>query len=398
MNGKQGTAVRDLQPALVQAATQLPVVTLTGPRQSGKTTLCRSVFGEHAYVSLEAADTRQFAREDPRGFLAQFAGGVLLDEFHRAPELAGYLQGIVDEDPAPGRFILTGSQNLAISESVSQSLAGRTALLTLLPLSYAELRRFDGAPKNLFAVMLQGGYPRIAQMHLDPVGWLSAYTQTYLERDVRNLANVGDLEAFQTFTGLAAGRSAQEQNLSQIGADAGVSHNTARKWLSVLEAGYLIHRLPAWHRNVRKQISKSPKLHFIDSGVLCRLLNIRDTDQLRNHPLIGAIFETWVVSELLKGHMNAGRVPRLRHYRESRGLEIDVVDETLGALRAIEIKSAATLTSRFFQPLQRLREQVGETPMSPHIVYGGDTAQTRHGIPATPWSSTASVCEDITAA
>lgn len=378
---------RDLEPVLEASAERYPIITLTGPRQSGKTTLCRAVFDRHAYVSLEAADVRTFAREDPRGFLAQFDGGVILDEFHRAPDLAGYLQGMVDEDPQPGRFVLTGSQNLAISESVSQSLAGRTAVLTLLPLSIAELQRFPDAPGQLHDVLLAGGYPRVPQMGLEPARWYADYLQTYVERDVRSIADVGDLEAFQRFMQLAAGRTAQEQNYSSLGTDAGVSHNTARKWLSVLEAGYLVHRLPAWHRNVRKQITKSPKLHFLDSGVLCRLLNIRDTDQLRTHPLIGGIFESWVVSEIAKSWTNRGLPPKLMHYRESRGLEIDVIDETSGALRAIEAKSAATVIPRFLQPLQQLAEQMDLPPESVKLVYGGDRQMQRSGVACVPWSA-----------
>lgn len=378
-------APRDLEPVLRQTAAQYPVVTLTGPRQSGKTTLCRAVFPDYDYVSLEAADIRRFANEDPRGFLSQYPAKVVLDEFHRAPELAGYLQTLVDNDPAPGRFILTGSQNLSISESVSQSLAGRTALLTLLPLGYNELQRFDDAPTDLYDVLLTGGYPRIAQLRLAPSRWLADYIQTYVERDVRNIANVGDLEAFQAFVALAAGRTAQERNLSQLGADAGVAHNTARRWLSVLEAGYLIQRLPAWHRNVRKQISKSPKLHFLDSGVLCRLLNIQSREQLRSHPLVGAIFESWVVSELTKAWLHRGTTPQLKHYRESRGLEIDVIDQTAGHVDAVEIKSAATLIPRFFAPLERLLEQLDDPKARSRLIYGGEQRQTRRGVDCVPW-------------
>lgn len=385
MNMQTDYTQRDIEPVLRAGAERYPIITLTGPRQSGKTTLCRAVFDRYAYVSLEAADTRSFAREDPRGFLAQFDGGVILDEFHRAPDLAGYLQEMVDTEPEPGRFILTGSQNLAISESVNQSLAGRTAVLTLLPLSISELRRFPGAPDTLHEVLLSGGYPRVPQMGLEPARWYADYLQTYVERDVRTVAEVGDLEAFQQFLQLAAGRTAQEQNYSSLGADAGVSHNTARKWLSVLEAGYLIHRLPAWHRNVRKQITKSPKLHFWDAGVLCRLLNIHNTDQLRTHPLIGAIFESWVVSEIAKSWTNQGLPPRLMHYRESRGLEIDVIDQTGGSLRAIEAKSAATIIPRFLQPLQRLAEQMDLPEGSTRLVYGGDQRLQRNGVTCVPW-------------
>ena len=245
---------RTLHRKLRQLARQFPVVTVTGPRQSGKTTLCQMVFPAKTYVSLEAPDVRAYAQQDPRGFLAQHASGAILDEVQRVPDLLSYLQGEVDSRPTPGRFILTGSANLALLGNVSQSLAGRTAVLTLLPLAHGEALRFPDPSGDLFATMWRGGYPAIYDRRPEPADWLGSYVATYVERDVRQILNVTDLLAFQNFLGLCAGRSAQLLNLSALAADAGITHNTARAWLSVLEASYLAFRLPALHANVRKRL------------------------------------------------------------------------------------------------------------------------------------------------
>ena len=238
------TVARNLHKALLDRARYAPVVTVTGPRQSGKTTLCRAAFPELDYVSLEPLDNRQFALDDPRGFLERYAGGAVIDEIQHAPDLLSYLQEAVDEDPRPGRFILTGSQHLGLVAAVAQSLAGRTALLRLMPLSLDELRRFPQPPESLWSTVWSGGYPRIFDRGLPAGHWLADYVSTYLERDVRQVVQVGDLLAFGRFLRLAAGRTAQEVNLSKLGSDAGVSYNTAKSWLSVLEATFAVHRLP----------------------------------------------------------------------------------------------------------------------------------------------------------
>lgn len=380
---------RTLERKLLELAGYYPVVVVTGPRQSGKTTLCRKLFVNKAYVSMEALDVREFARNDPRAFLSEYNDGAVLDEIQHVPELLSYLQSDVDARPDPGRFILTGSQHFGLSQSISQSLAGRCGILVLLPPSLEELTRFPATPDELFTVLWQGAYPRIYDRRIPAHLWLADYVITYLERDVRQVLNVGDLQTFSEFLKLCAGRTAQEINLSAIGGDAGVSHNTVRAWLSVLETSYIVHRLPAWHVNIRKQIVKSPKLHFLDSGLVCYLLGIQEPAQLRLHPLRGAIFETWVVAEVYKSLVHAGRKPRMFHYREARGLEIDLLIEQGTALEVVEIKSGATLTSDYFKSLDRFRKRLKEAAAAPtihpHVVYGGTECQRRSNAHVWTW-------------
>lgn len=375
---------RNLAPYLKQAASYYPVALVTGPRQSGKTTLCRAAFPDHAYVTLEPLDQRENASRDPRGFLAEFRSGAIIDEVQQAPKLLSYLQEEVDRDPAPGRFILTGSQHFGLTALVTQSLAGRCAVLTLLPPSLDELRRFEAAPVDLLTTLWMGAYPRIHDRGIPAARWLADYLATYVQRDVRAVLNIGDLLAFTDFIRLCAGRSGQEINLSKLGGDAGISHNTARQWLSVLEAGYLVQRLPAWHSNLRKQVVKAPKLHFIDSGLACHLLDIREPEQLRHHPLRGAVFESWVAAEVLKRQVHAGLSPRTFHYRESRGLEVDLLLEDQGKYLAIEAKSGATIAEDFFAPLRKLCAILPETRAG--VVYGGDTVHRRGDMKAVPWN------------
>ncbi len=382
---------------LKDAAKQLPVVTLTGPRQSGKTTLCRTAFPRKAYVNLEPLDTRDLARSDPRGFLAEHAAGVILDEIQNVPELLSYIQADVDEDPTPGRFILTGSQQLLANEAISQTLAGRTAILHLLPFSLDERRRSGDWQEDLWLDVFRGGDPRVYDRHLDPVRWYADYITTYVERDVRQVKEIGDLRAFRTFITLAAGRTSQEVNLSSLGGDASVSYNTARAWLSVLEASFITIMAPAWHRNVRKQIVKAPKLHFIDTGVACSLLGIRDPDQLRSHPLRGALFESWVAGEILKALLNRERQPDLKHYRESRGIEIDIVVQQAGTLHLVECKSGATVHPSFFEPLSTMQGLMGGASLqsAAALVYGGQESHTRRTIPVYAWSDIERLCRRI---
>lgn len=383
------TRPRKFELVLRELADQYPALTVTGPRQSGKTTLCRSVFPDHGYLNLEPLDQREFAREDPRGLLAEYPDGLILDEIQHVPELLGYIQESVDEDDTPGRFALTGSQHFTLSESIGQSLAGRTAVLQLLPLSIDEYEGFDIPLDNLFEVLFAGGYPRIHDRRIAPERWLADYVSTYVERDVRQIANVSDLGAFTTFLRLCAAHTAQEVNLTALGADAGVSHNTAKAWLSILETSFLVMRCPAWHRNIRKQLVKRPKLHFLDSGLACHLLGIRSAEELRHHPLRGAIFESWVASEIYKYHTHRGRRPTLFHYRESRGTEIDILLQSGTSLIACEAKSGATMQSDFLTHLRAFRERVDAlTPRSNlemRLVYGGDRGQRRSDIDCLGW-------------
>lgn len=381
---------RTLEPKLLALARRFPAVTVTGPRQSGKTTLCRAAFPDKPYVSLEAPDVRQYATEDPRGFLRDHRDGAILDEVQRAPELLSYLQPLLDERPAPGHFILTGSANLGLLESVSQSLAGRTALLNLLPLSLEEVRRFPEAPGDLFSLLWHGGYPAIFDRHPNPTDWLSSYVGTYVERDVRRILNIGDLLAFQTFLRLCAGRSGQLLNLSALGADAGVTHATARAWISVLEASFVAYRLAPFHSNLVKRLVKTPKLHLYDSGLLCFLLGIRSPDQLREHPLRGAIFETWVASEVLKARLHRGLPAGMSFYRDRKGEEVDIVVETGRSIVAVETKSARTVVSDFFASLNKMADLTGPARRGRQlrrvVVYGGEERQQRTGVTVLPWS------------
>ncbi|MDP1606526.1 MAG: ATP-binding protein [Rhodocyclaceae bacterium] len=386
------TIPRNLATLLQTAARHYPVVLVTGPRQSGKTTLCQTIFPDRPYVTLEPLDRREAAITDPRGFIEEFRAGAIIDEVQQAPALTSYLQEEVDRDATPGRFILTGSQQFALTDQVAQSLAGRCAVLTLLPPGLDELQRFPAPPADLLTTLWMGAYPRIHDRNIPPDRWLADYFATYVQRDVRSVLNIGDLMVFTDFVRLAAGRTAQEINLSTLGGDAGVSHNTARQWLSVLEAAFLVQRLPAWHNNQRKQIVKAPKLHFIDSGLACYLLDIRTPEQLRHHPLRGAIFESWVAAEILKRQVHAGHQARLFHYRESRGLEVDLLVEEAGRRLAIEAKSGATVVGEFFASLEKLR--VSMPDIRAGIVHGGAAAVRKNGMLAVPWNQMQRLLEE----
>jgi predicted AAA+ superfamily ATPase len=341
------------------------------------------MFPDRPYVSLEPLDQREFARRDPRAFLQTVRDGAVLDEIQRVPELLSYIQAEVDEGPHAGRFILTGSQNLLLLEAVTQTLAGRAAMLELLPLSYEELLSGGTASDDPFGTIVAGGYPRIHDRGLEPSAWLADYVAAYVERDVRQVLNVGDLLAFQTFLRLAAGRTGQLLSLANLGADAGVSQPTARQWLSVLEATYVAWRLPPLHGSFRKRLVKTPKICFHDSGLLCHLVGIRTAQELAVHPLRGAIFENWVISEVVKWHRHRGLVPRMAFYRDRAGLEVDLVVEAGSVMRAVEIKSGATIAGDFFDGLEafgRLRPE-----SEPILIHGGSARQKRSAGLALPW-------------
>ena len=384
--------VRDLSPVLRAAAGRAPVVTLTGPRQSGKTTLCRDLFGDRPYLSLEAPDVRSFAGGDPRGFLAQFPEGAVLDEIQRVPDLLSYLQGLVDDDPVHGRWILTGSQNFSLRGAISQSLAGRTDVVELLTLTWGEILRFRQIPRTLDDVLLASGFPRIFDRELEPAPWLRAYVNTYVERDVRQLLNIGDLGAFQRFLELCAGRTGQLLSLSALAGDCAISQPTARAWLSVLEASYILFRLPPFHANLRKRLVKAPKLMFYDAGLACWLLGIRDSAQLRVHPLRGAIFETWVVSEARKLVANRGsagrRDPGLSFYRDRNGAEVDLVVDWGDRLTLVECKSGATPSGDLLAGGRRVARHFAGwgRPVDLTVVYGGDQEQRRTAGRIVPWT------------
>lgn len=367
---------RILSEKLRKLAGQYPVVTLTGPRQSGKSTLVQKLFPETPYVLLEDPDVRLLAQNDPRGFLANYPDGAIFDEVQRVPELFSYLQGIVDKGQHKQPFILTGSQNFLLMDSISQTLAGRTAVLRLLPLSYTEIERAKAVPATLEELMLRGGYPRLIDRQLDPSDFFPAYIQTYLERDVRSLKSINDLGTFSRFLRLCAGRTANLLNLSTLANDCGISVNTVKAWLSVLEASFVIFFLEPHHQSFNKRIIKSPKLYFYDTGLVCSLLGLRRADLVETYYMRGALFENWVVSEVVKHFTNRGQVPPIYFWQDKTGREVDLLVETNGKLLPIEIKAGQTMRPDYFDQLAYWNKLSGNSAQNSYVVYGGSRQLT----------------------
>ena len=381
---------REVSNKILGYAKQYPVVTITGPRQSGKTTLCRMIFPGKPYVSLESIEERSFAQTDPKGFLARFPRGAVLDEIQRVPDLLSYLQVLVDECRQAGQFIITGSQNFELLDTVSQSLAGRTALIKLLPFSLEEISRIAEPPSSIDALLYQGAYPRIYDHHLNPTEALSFYFNTYVERDLRQLINVKDLARFEIFIKLCATRCGQVLNLSSLGNDCGASHNTIKSWLSILEASYIIKLLQPFYNNLGKRLIKAPKLYFIDTGLAAFLLGIQRKEHVGAHPLRGALFENMVVSELLKKRFNQGKTDNLYYLRDSRGHEVDVLLDYGLYLDLMEIKSGQTLTRSLFTGLHYFRDLYTQT-RNCFLVYGGDQERVQQKVQTIPWQNLSSL-------
>jgi len=380
---------------LKKMAKGYPVITITGPRQSGKTTLARFVFAHKPYVSLEEPDQMEFAQEDPRGFLAQYPDGAILDEVQRCPALFSYIQGIVDKNKRSGLFILTGSQQFGLISKVTQSLAGRVGLLHLLPFSLGELKANGMAPKSLDDALFKGMYPPIYDRKLSPSSWYANYVLTYIERDVRQMVNVRDLTTFQRFVRMCAARTGQVLNLSGLANDCGITHNTAKAWLSVLEASYIIFLLKPHHRNFGKRLIKSPKLYFYDTGLAAWLLGINDAKQMSIHAMRGALFENLMISELLKGRFNKALASNLYFWRDNTGNEIDVLIEKTGTLIPVEIKSGQTVTKDYFTGLKKWLTIADATTGSSYVIYGGNEGQKRLGIEVLPWRDIAKLSDRI---
>lgn len=372
---------------LARLAKSYPVVAITGPRQSGKTTLARSSFANKPYVSLEDPDQREFAANDPRGFLGKYPDGAVLDEVQRSPELFSYLQRIVDERRLAGMFVLTGSQQFGLLAKISQSLAGRIGFLHLLPFSLGELKRARRAPRRIELLLFRGLYPPLYDRRHDPLVWYANYVQTYLERDVRQLINVRELGAFQRFVRMCAARTGQLLNLSSLANDCGITHNTAKAWVSVLEASYIVFLLQPYHRNLNKRLVKTPKLYFYDSGLASWLLGIQTMEQLATHSMRGALFETWVIGELLKKRYNQALPADIYFWRDRAGNEVDVLCEEGGRVSPVEIKSGQTITEEHLAGLRRWVELAGKMAVNPRLVYAGDNRYVRSGIEILPWLS-----------
>lgn len=367
---------RTLASKITSLAQKFQVITLTGPRQSGKTTLVKATFPNLPYISLEEPDIRQIALTDPRGFLSNYPNGAILDEIQNTPELFSYIQRIVDENREP-HFILTGSSNFLLMEKISQTLAGRTAVLHLLPFSLQELEPVAEPYEDL---IFKGQYPRIYDRNIPPTDFYPSYIQTYVDRDVRMIKNIADINAFIQFTQLCAGRIGQPLNYASLANDAGISPNTAKSWLSILESSYILYRLQPYHRNFNKRLVKSPKLYFFDTGLACSLLGIREQGQVISHYLKGSLFENLILNEFIKRSYNRGENRQPYYWQDSHGKEIDCLLVNGESVTVIEIKSGKTMSTSYFDNLRYWRSLAASPENPGYVVYGGDQSmQTSAG-------------------
>lgn len=380
---------RHIEPEFLQLLGEYPIVTILGPRQAGKTTLARQLLPDYAYVNLEHPETRDFARDDPKAFLAQYPGKVIFDEIQRLPELLSYLQVAVDNQRENGRYVLTGSHQLALREAIAQSLAGRTAILHLLPFSIAELVDNHLGFAKAEDYIYQGFLPRIYDQQQRPSTAYANYYQTYVERDVRQLINLKDVAQFQKFMKLVAGRVGQLMDYSSLAGDVGVSATTVKHWLSILEASFILYKLPPYFENFGKRVIKTPKYYFIDTGLLCFLLGIENPAQVARDPLIGQLFENLVVIDVVKNFYNKGKLDNIYFFRDSNGLEADLLLQQGRQLMPIEIKSSSTYKPELLKGLKRILE-LSPQMMNAHLVYAGDAMEFSNGINAIRFDELAS--------
>ncbi len=377
---------RTAEARLIKLAKTFRSVAVIGPRQSGKTTLCKRVFSDKPYLSLENPDTLEYINTDPRGFLAEYKNGAILDEIQRAPKLFSYLQQVLDETKKKGLFILTGSNNFLLQENITQTLSGRIAYLQLLPLSLLELKDNKKLKTDFTKHIFQGGYPEVISKRIAPPDWYAGYIATYVERDVRQLKNISNLSQFTKLLRLCAGRTGQLLNLTSLSNDCGIDQKTVAAWLSLLQSSYIVYLLKPYHGNFNKRIIKTPKLYFYDTGVLCSLLGIVNAEQIKIHSTKGALFENMIISELLKERFNHGATDTLYHWRDKTGNEVDVVIDESGKLTALELKAGETISSDFFKGLEYF-SSLNKKPVQQRLVYGGYQQQNRsNGIKIIPWN------------
>lgn len=378
---------RALKNKLLELTMKYPIVTLTGPRQSGKSTLLKTSFPDYQYVSLEDPDMRLFATEDPRGFLATYPDKTILDEVQRVPELFSYIQTHVDKENKEGMYLLAGSHNFLLMESINQSLAGRTAILNLLPFSHYEMQTGNILPDTIDEEIYKGAYPRLYDKNIAPTDYYPFYIQTYVERDVRLVKNIGDLSKFIRFIKLCAGRIGQLLNLSGLANECGVSVSTATAWMSLLEASYIVYLLKPDHNNYAKRLVKSPKLYFYDTGIACSLLDIRTAEQVSTHFLRGGLFENLIINEFIKESLNKGEEPNLTFWRDSIGNEVDLLQSIGSQQNAYEIKSGATYSSDYFKGISKWAKLSGATTEQCFAIYAGDKSMKTSNGEVLSWNS-----------
>ena len=376
---------REISSEVLLAAKKMPVICVTGPRQSGKTTLVKNLFSEYQYYNLEFPEHRTFAQEDPAGFLSGIDQGIIIDEIQQVPELLSSIQYYADEKKLNGRIIITGSQNILLMQSVSQTLAGRVALFTLLPLSVTELERTTYAEKEYENYLVKSMYPRIYDQELKADQWIQDYISTYVERDVRQIVSVKDLSLFSNFIKLCAGHTGQQVNYSTLSNNLGVDVHTIKSWLSILETSYIIFLQQPWYKNLNKRLIKAQRLYFYDAGIACNLLGIKSVDNYSNHYLKGGLFESFIVSELLKYNFNHRKAAQFHYLRDSNDNEVDLMLELAGKIKAVEIKAGKTINSDFFKGFKYLDKHLEKLDRDYFLIYGGSHGQNRTGVKVLSW-------------
>jgi uncharacterized protein len=380
---------RDAEQTIRELARGFPVIVINGPRQSGKTTLAREAFAEKAYVSLEDPDERMFADTDPRAFLKRFPDGGILDEVQRCPAIFSYLQSRIDEDSRMGLFVLTGSQQFNLISHITQSLAGRAGIVQLLPFNISELKAARKLSSEIESLLIHGMYPPVHTRDVEPRTWYANYVITYVERDLRQLLSIKDLSVFQRFLKMCAARTGQLLNLSALGADCGISHNTAKAWLSVLEASYIVFLLKPHHQNFKKRLVKMPKLYFYDAGLAAYLLGIHSSEQAAVSSMRGPLFETFIISEIIKIRLNRGVPSNLFFWRSNAGDEIDAIVEENQTLIPIEIKAGQTVSQDFFKGLIKWQKIAGDAASKGMLIYAGAQSYERKEGHVVSWKDIA---------